>query len=147
MAVAGLNLSAQTFSLLRAFTNNPDGAGCHASLVTDGTTFYGTTQNGGTASNGVIFRVNGDGSGYAILKSFSPTVFNANSDGAMPAADLVLSGGVLYGTAQYGGSSGFGTVFKLNTNGTGFTVLNSFTDGGRPAVSYTHLTLPTILRV
>ena len=48
---------------------------------------------------------------------------------------LVLSGNTLYGTAEYGGSSGCGTVFKVNTNGTGFSTLYSFTggaDGGNP---------------
>jgi uncharacterized repeat protein (TIGR03803 family) len=34
--------------------------------------------------------------------------------------------GALYGTTFGGGSLGYGTVFKLNTNGTGFTVLLNF---------------------
>jgi uncharacterized repeat protein (TIGR03803 family) len=40
---------------------------------------------------------------------------------------LVLSGNTLYGTAGGGGSSGNGTVFAVNTDGTGFTTLHSFT--------------------
>ena len=40
---------------------------------------------------------------------------------------LILSGNTLYGTAYYGGSAGNGTVFALNTNGTGFTTLHTFT--------------------
>ena len=48
----------------------------------------------------------------------------------------VLSGTVLYGTAQFGGFSGEGTVFALNTDGSGFTNLYSFqnisTDGADP---------------
>ena len=39
---------------------------------------------------------------------------------------LILSGNTLYGTARSGGSSGNGTVFALNTDGTGFTNLHSF---------------------
>ena len=35
-------------------------------------------------------------------------------------AGLILSGNTLYGTAR-GGSSGNGTVFAVNTDGTGFT--------------------------
>jgi len=42
---------------------------------------------------------------------------------------LILSGNTLYGTAEYGGSLGRGTVFAVNTNGTGFTNLYNFTDG------------------
>ena len=47
---------------------------------------------------------------------------------------LVLSGGTLYGTTYLGGSSDKGTVFKVNTDGTGYTVLKSFTgsDGASP---------------
>src|SRR5258705_551059 len=53
-----------------------------------------------------------------------------NSDGGRPVAGLILSGNTLYGTAT-GGSSGYGTVFAVNTDGTGFTNLHSFTaDGG-----------------
>jgi uncharacterized repeat protein (TIGR03803 family) len=40
---------------------------------------------------------------------------------------LILSGNTLYGTAYRGGSSGYGTVFAVSTNGTGFTNLYSFT--------------------
>ena len=48
-----------------------------------------------------------------------------NSDGAYPDGTLVLSGNTLYGTAYGGGSAGNGTVFAVNTNGTGFTNLHS----------------------
>src|SRR5437867_2040310 len=44
-----------------------------------------------------------------------------DSDGANPFAGLILSGSTLYGTASQGGTSGIGTVFAGNTNGTGFT--------------------------
>jgi uncharacterized repeat protein (TIGR03803 family) len=42
---------------------------------------------------------------------------------------LVLSGSTLYGTTESGGGSGQGTVFKLNTDGTGYATLYSFTGG------------------
>src|SRR6266516_1205411 len=64
-----------------------------------------------------------------------------NSDGAGPRG-LILSGNTLYGTAGSGGPADNGTVFKVNTDGTGFTNLHSFTiqsgplstnsDGGGP---------------
>ena len=40
---------------------------------------------------------------------------------------MISSGNTPYGTASGGGSGGSGTVFALNTNGTGFTTLYSFT--------------------
>lgn len=42
-------------------------------------------------------------------------------------ADLILSGNSLYGTAKIGGIAGHGTVFAINTDGTGFTNLHQFT--------------------
>ena len=73
---------------------------------------------------------------FTNLYSFPTTVANSshtiysNSDGADPEAGLILSGNTLYGTADAGGSSGNGTVFAVNTDGTGFTNLHSFTAPG-----------------
>src|SRR6185503_7530473 len=52
-------------------------------------------------------------------------------DGSTPIAALALSGGTLYGTASAGGtnSPGYGTIFKLNTDGTGFSNLYEFAQG------------------
>jgi uncharacterized repeat protein (TIGR03803 family) len=54
---------------------------------------------------------------YTVLHSFS------KSDGQGPDSELVLSGSTLYGTTVSGGGPGRGTVFKINTDGTGFSVL------------------------
>ena len=79
---------------------------------------------GGSSGNGTVFAVNTDGTGFTTLHSFT-----GGSDGADPNAGLILSGNTLYGTASHGGSSGNGTVFAVNTDGTGFTNLHSFTAG------------------
>jgi uncharacterized repeat protein (TIGR03803 family) len=42
---------------------------------------------------------------------------------------LILSGNTLYGTTSRGGSWNAGTVFAVNTDGTGFTTLHSLTNG------------------
>jgi len=116
---------------------NSDGANPQAGLILSGNTLYGTAGQGGSGGNGTVFRINTDGTGFTNLYSF--TAFpagNFNSDGAFPSAGLILSGNTLYGTAQYGGSSANGTVFKINTDGTGFTNLYSFdsspNDGADP---------------
>src|SRR5258706_355948 len=59
---------------------------------------------------------------FTTLHSFTNGI-----DGAYPYAGLILSDNSLYGTAANGGSAGKGTVFAVNTNGTGFTNLHSFT--------------------
>jgi len=115
---------------LHNFTNSPDGSSPLAGLVLSGNTLYGTTYAGGSSSNGVVFKINTDGTAYAILYNFTN-----NPDGANPQADLVLSAGTLYGTTKNGGSSGDGTVFEINTDGTGYAVLKNFTnspDGANP---------------
>jgi uncharacterized repeat protein (TIGR03803 family) len=60
------------------------------------------------------------GQTLTVLHSFS------GSDGANPWAGLILSSGRLYGTTFAGGGFGSGTVFAINTNGTGFTNLHNF---------------------
>ena len=73
---------------------------------------------------------------FTTLHSFTAGRTNSsgvytNSDGANPVAGLITnsSGNTLYGTTVDGGSSGHGTVFAVNTDGTGFTTLHSFTGG------------------
>jgi uncharacterized repeat protein (TIGR03803 family) len=54
----------------------------------------------------------------------------AGNDGAFPYAGPVQgSDGNLYGTNYWGGNAGNGTMFAVNTNGTGFTTLYSFSPG------------------
>lgn len=55
------------------------------------------------------------------------------SDGDEPSGGFILSGNTLYGTARWGGESGSGTVFSLDTDGSGFTNLHSFATGGWPS--------------
>ena len=112
------------------YTTNSDGGKPVAGLVFSGGSLYGTTFQGGSAGNGTVFAINTNGTGFTNLHNFTaiPSSFpTTNSDGAGPQAGLVLSGNTLYGTAAGGGSSANGTVFKVNTDGTGFTTPYSFT--------------------
>jgi uncharacterized repeat protein (TIGR03803 family) len=115
--------SAQPLKTLYSFGAVPDGGSQpNAGLVLSGNTFYGTTYQGGSSGFGTVFAVNTDGSGYTNLYSFTN-----GSDGANPSAGLILSGNTLYGTALYGGSSNCGTIFAIDTDGSDFTNLYSFT--------------------
>jgi len=141
-------VTAQTFTTLHSFTatstnssgvyTNSDGANPAAVLITNasGNTLYGTANVGGSSGNGLVFAVNADGTGFTNLHSFTaldPTYYT-NRDGASPNGGLILSGNTLYGATYNGGTSGGGTVFAINTDGTGFTNLHSFprSNGANP---------------
>src|SRR5665213_136629 len=111
------------------YSTNSDGAYPRAGLILSGNTLYGTAEGGGSSGNGTVFAVSTNGTGFTNLYSFtalSDGYYGTNSDGTIPEAGLILSGNTLYGTAEGGGSGGNGTVFAVNTNGTGFTNLHSF---------------------
>src|SRR5205814_591137 len=124
------------FTVLKLFkADSMDGANPFGVVLT-GSVLYGTTLYGGISNNGTIYKINTDGTGYTVLKRF------AGSDGANPAfATLILSGSVLHGATLYGGSSGYGTVFKMNTDGTGYSVLKNFTGGNDGRYPNSALTL------
>jgi uncharacterized repeat protein (TIGR03803 family) len=131
-------LTAQTFTNLYNFTDGSDGGNPRSALLLSGNTVYGTTEYGGSSGRGTVFAVNTDGSGFTVLHGFTATAGSnsTNSDGANPAAGLVLSGNTLYGTAANGGTFGYGVVFAVNTDGTDFTNLYSFVssaDGAYPS--------------
>lgn len=120
------------------FGTNSDGGKPRADLILDGNTLYGAASTGGAAGNGVVFRINTDGSDFAVLKTFSPTylgtnnvsgnflIHGTNNDGALPIANLTLSGNTLYGTTFYGGYFSNGVIFKIETDGNDFAVLKHF---------------------
>jgi len=149
-ALFAVNTDGTGFTTLHNFTAidpdtfaNSDGATPYGGLVLSGNVLYGTANNGGNSGNGALFAINTDGSGFTNLHSF--TAINpdtgANSDGANPNAGLILSGQTLYGTTPGGGISANGTVFKLNTDGTGFTALHHFTYGSDGGIPYAELIL------
>ncbi len=128
-----VNKDGTGFALLHSFARGAaDGAYPYASLIRNGSTLYGMTYAGGTADCGTIFRISKDGTGFALLHSFA----GGTSDGAYPLGSLIASGSVLYGMTYSGGTSGMGTIFKVNKNGTGYTLLYSFagatSDGANP---------------
>jgi uncharacterized repeat protein (TIGR03803 family) len=140
--VFAVNTDGSAFANLHSFPGYPsDGANPWAGLILSGNTLYGTALAGGTNGNGTVFAVNTNGTGFTTLYSFAagsgslPYQYT-NSDGAWPQAGLILSGNTLYGTTRGGGTNGNGTVFAVNTEGTGFTNLHTFTanSGSSPYV-------------
>jgi uncharacterized repeat protein (TIGR03803 family) len=121
------------FRVLHAF-NGENGAYPHGSLIQSGSTLFGMTMGDRTGvftNRGTIFRMESDGSGFSVLHSFN------GADGGLPHGSLVQSGTTLYGMTLAGGPdgpSGGGTIFRIETDGTGFELLHSFAvaDGLNP---------------
>jgi uncharacterized repeat protein (TIGR03803 family) len=133
-----INPDGNGFTTLYNFRGGSGGSQPNGGLVLSDNTLYGTTVYGDSSDNGMVFAVSITGADFTNLHSFSAigTVlgYPTNSDGGNLYAGLTLSGNTLYGTAGDGGSSGFGTVFAINTDGTGFRTLHNFTgiEGGYP---------------
>ncbi len=118
-----VNGNGSNFMVLHHFNfSASDGAGPMGGMVLSGNTLYGTTPLGGNNYAGTIFKINTDGSGFQIIENF-----DFATTGYSPQGDLILSGDTLYGTTHSGGVNGGGTVYSINTSGSNFMVLHSFT--------------------
>lgn len=119
------------FHALHSFTAGTDGNLPNGGLAAPGDGFlYGTVgyfsnpdgpNRGGSGgsgpnTNGTVFRVGTDGTGYQTLYTFGTA-----GGGTLPTAGLVSGpGGYLYGTTSAGGANGTGTIFKIKPDGSGF---------------------------
>jgi uncharacterized repeat protein (TIGR03803 family) len=130
--------TAGTETVLHTFSGSPDGTNPVAPVIRDKAgNIYGTSSYGGSSSNGTVFKIDTAGN-YTVLYSFT-----GKSDGCYPWQGLVRGkAGDLYGTTSSCGSSGYGTIFEVDSGGS-FTLLHSFTgrssDGAYPY--YGHLTM------
>lgn len=93
---------------------------------------YGSTQQGGTEKQGVIFELSPSNGKWIekVLFGFD------NQNGSRPGALVFDQGGNLYGTTMTGGSrSGWGTVFKLSPSSPMWTLttLHFFGSGAADA--------------
>lgn len=130
--------TAGTETVLHSFTAGPsDGYWPLATVLRDKEgNLYGTAVDGGTNSDGVVYKIDTDGN-ETILYNFMGGI----SDGCAPSQGVVMDkSGNLYGTTAGCGASGSGcggpgcgTVFKLTPEGKE-TLLHSFvgSDGSLP---------------
>jgi len=74
-------------------------------------TLFGTTQAGGVDGSGTVFFIDTNGVPQTLYS------FTGTNDGKHPNGDLLQqANGALLGTTFGGGSNGFGTIFRLETN-------------------------------
>lgn len=88
--------AASSFRSIFSF-DGANGFSPEAGLVQVGTTLYGTTNLGGSAGNGVVYKITTSGTEQTIYS------FNAGTDGSSPISALTYLNGVLYGTTAAGG--------------------------------------------
>ena len=117
------------FTALHYFEENENP---HGSLIlsADNTKLYGMTYSEWSSNADKIFSINLDGSDFTVLHAFD----NGESS-ARPVGSLLLSGNKLYGMTQQGGSSGLGTIFSINSDGTDFVLLHEFAGGANDGAS------------
>jgi len=98
------------FLLLYAFPDEfENGNGPTGQLLLDDTgSIYGVTSGGGTNDYGVLYTLTPAGEQTVLHK------FTGGSDGGAPYSGVIFgSGKNLYGTTQFGGSSGVGVVYEF----------------------------------
>lgn len=108
------------FQDIHLFTNLSNNLWRPRAFALSGSTFYGTTQEGGLDEDGGIYKLNTDGTGYQQLFDFTPTT---GSSTWQP----LVSGSTIYGVTYNGGVNDEGTIFSLQTDGTGYQKLHDFT--------------------
>ncbi len=143
-----LNADGTGFGLLHSFTGGTftDGQNPRGNVIVDNQTLYGTTGSFG----GSVYKINTDGTGFAQLHQFNYP--GTQTDPQTPVVGVTQIGNTLYGTTADGGANagsviipnqagGGGTVFRLGTDGTGFTELHGFNpttaDGHTPRTALT----------
>jgi uncharacterized repeat protein (TIGR03803 family) len=120
--IFSFSVATKEFTKIMDFTGAANGAHPTGSLLlaSDGK-LYGMTRAGGASNNGVIFRVNIDGTAFIKLQDLSVT------SGSAPLGSLIQhTDGLLYGMTSAGGTNSFGTIFSLTTTGV-FQKLVDFT--------------------
>jgi uncharacterized repeat protein (TIGR03803 family) len=103
--------------------NGDDGSGPNNVIQGKDKKLYGATYWGGMYKRrlGVLYQMNADGSDYKILHHFN------GAQGAQPVSALVWGkDNKLYGTTRFGGTGGSGLLFRINRDGSNYTVLHNF---------------------
>lgn len=129
---------AGALTVLHTFVNGADGFFPSGVTLDPKGNVYGTTQTGGVGNKGVLFKISDTGADaapgtFSVLFSFGPSQFAVVPIGSVS----VCADGNVYGISQGGGSTGWGTLWKVDQRGKG-TVVHSFDfvpGGGHPSAS------------
>ncbi len=122
-----IDTNGNNFSVLHSLDGVNEGGDGFGGVVISGTTLYGVARDHGANNYGTIFKIDTDGMNYNVIYIFG----SGTTDGSHPYGGLLLaSDGRLYGTTEQGhNGTGLGTVFGVDTAGTNFLTLHTFTGG------------------
>jgi uncharacterized repeat protein (TIGR03803 family) len=111
LAVLSPAAHGQTLTVLHDFSG-PDGGTPTIGLTMDAAgNFYGTTSEGGTYRQGIVFKLTHHNLGWVLTPLYE---FRGGADGGQPQSRVVFGpDGRLYGTTTAGGEGGSGTVYSL----------------------------------
>jgi uncharacterized repeat protein (TIGR03803 family) len=134
--VFSLNDDGSAYEILHDF-QVIDGWSPHGDVLRLGDSLFGLTRWGGSNGMGVVFRRDLVVSNYTVLHHFS----GGSSDGNSPHFGITWDGSFLYGQTYAGGTNGAGVVWRMNSNGSSYQNLHSFSgaDGAHPQ-GYVRLT-------
>jgi uncharacterized repeat protein (TIGR03803 family) len=128
-----IHTNGTSFTVLKEFLGS-DGKSPAGALVLSGPRIYGSTYNGGFSDYGTLFQVETNGASFEVIKYFTGTMPDAatTGDGAYPSGGLVLFGPALYGATVWGGPNHGGVIFRVNLDGSEYTILKTgnVTEGG-----------------
>lgn len=134
-----------TYQNLYSFAGGTDGANPVSGLIrgTNGS-YYGTTIAGGTNNAGTVYQLTVTSTETQVSGTSTPLTyateqpiysFSGLADGGSPYGGVIQeTDGYLYGTTETGGTSGYGTVYRISTSGS-LNTIYTFTganDGGHP---------------
>ncbi len=140
VSVLASTASAQTTTLysVQALSGNPavNAQGATPEYLVDGGDgyIYGVMIQGGTNGGGTLFKMKADGSTFSLLHTFGAAL-----DGSNP-RHIVVRGTTVYGITYFGGTSNSnpiaagGTVYKINTDGSNYQVIQNLS--GSSGVAY-----------
>jgi uncharacterized repeat protein (TIGR03803 family) len=118
------------FNVLRRFASGTDAYIPETLIESDGMLYGMARATTSTDNAHAIFRMNRDGSAFAVVRTLS-----AANEGAGEPTVIQGPDGRLYGATQSGGGASVnGIVFRVNRDGSAFTILKRFqrTDGRTP---------------
>ncbi|MCU0359961.1 MAG: hypothetical protein MUF75_04435 [Bacteroidia bacterium] len=117
------NLSNSTYSVMTNFISATGSLPQAAPIQASNGKLYGTTINGGSSNNGVIYEYNISTSTYSVIVNFTSAVTGGQSFGSL----LEATNGNLFGITATGGSTAnAGAIFGINPTTNSYSLLAAF---------------------